>query len=230
MLAFKNKHAGERCFIIGTGPSLTFEDIEKLKDEITIGVNSMALVYDKISYKLTYYGIGDGNTMPRLKESIYKCNYGTIFWCRHSVLCPWSIDKKDVKDDWVEFPLVDSFSEGILSPRYNIYPTTRFFSGDAGAAVYGHYTIVTAMLQIACYMGFSEIYLLGCDCNYKKDVPNFTGYMFKDYICTPSIESYKAAKKFADSHGIKIYNATRGGILEVFERVDLDEVLRSKKK
>jgi hypothetical protein len=36
---------------------------------------------------------------------------------------------------------------------------------------------------------------------------------------------YKAKKKVADKYGIKIFNATRGGVLEVIERVDLDSVL-----
>ena len=39
--------------------------------------------------------------------------------------------------------------------------------------------------------------------------------IMKGYIC---------AKRFCDEHGIKIYNATRGGKLEVFPRVDFDEV------
>lgn len=34
------------------------------------------------------------------------------------------------------------------------------------------------------------------------------------------LRGYVAAKQYADSHGIKIYNATRGGKLEVFTRVD----------
>ncbi len=34
-----------------------------------------------------------------------------------------------------------------------------------------------------------------------------------------------AAKNYADSHGIKILNATRGGKLEVFERVNFDEIV-----
>ena len=39
------------------------------------------------------------------------------------------------------------------------------------------------------------------------------------------IDAYKVAKQYADDHNIKIYNATRGGKLEVFERVDLDDIL-----
>ena len=37
--------------------------------------------------------------------------------------------------------------------------------------------------------------------------------------------SYITAKKYADTHGIRILNATRGGELEVFDRVNLDEVI-----
>ena len=44
---FKNIHAGERCFIVATGPSLTYEDLDKIKNEITFGVNSICLSYDK---------------------------------------------------------------------------------------------------------------------------------------------------------------------------------------
>ena len=36
---------------------------------------------------------------------------------------------------------------------------------------------------------------------------------------------YKSAKEYADSNGIKIINCTRGGMLEVFPRMSLEEVL-----
>ena len=36
--------------------------------------------------------------------------------------------------------------------------------------------------------------------------------------------AYKKAKEYADKHGIKIYNATRGGALEVFPRVNFDDL------
>ena len=36
---------------------------------------------------------------------------------------------------------------------------------------------------------------------------------------------YEAAKRYAEKNGIIIKNATRGGKLEVFERIDLDVIL-----
>ena len=34
--------------------------------------------------------------------------------------------------------------------------------------------------------------------------------------------AFQSAKLYAENHGIKIYNATRGGKLEIFERADFD--------
>ena len=39
----KNIHAGERCFIIGSGPSLKKLDLTHLKDDYFIGVNAVYL-------------------------------------------------------------------------------------------------------------------------------------------------------------------------------------------
>ena len=38
------------------------------------------------------------------------------------------------------------------------------------------------------------------------------------------LAGYKAAKEYADTHDIKIYNSTRGGMLELFERMPLERI------
>ena len=92
------------------------------------------------------------------------------------------------------------------------------------------------MIQIAAYIGFTEIYLIGADFSYNGDAAQKGNHVydskFKDKRKTAgmtyidcSINSMKVAKRYADSNGIKIYNATRGGKLEVFERKSFDEVL-----
>ena len=88
------------------------------------------------------------------------------------------------------------------------------------------------MLQIAIYMGFKEIYLLGNDCSYSTDKQHFieSGHYDKqaETVGERMIFAFKIAKKYADKNGIKIYNATRGGMLEVFDRVDLNVVVKNK--
>ena len=89
-------------------------------------------------------------------------------------------------------------------------------------------------------MGFKEIYLLGVDHSYSTELDE-NGNLLKNenvrdhFSDNDKIENvpqtfksalaYKAAKEYAEKHGIKIYNATRGGKLEVFERKTLEEVL-----
>jgi hypothetical protein len=95
-------------------------------------------------------------------------------------------------------------------------------------------------------MGFSEIYLLGLDHNYqierdmngKKKInknvqSHFNEIKDKDsnkYVA--DIEAltkcYETCKRYADTHGIKVYNCTRGGKLEVFERKKLEDVISTK--
>ncbi len=95
--------------------------------------------------------------------------------------------------------------------------------------------------QIAAYMGFSEIYLIGVDHHFRISqnnqgeiiVDNTVKDYFtdkynedKDKLYIPNTEkstmTYVAMKRACDVRGIKVYNATRGGKLEVFERVDFD--------
>lgn len=86
-------------------------------------------------------------------------------------------------------------------------------------------------------MGFKTIYLLGVDCNYDKNIKLHSDSLeySKDYKYNwtrqtglTMIEGFKVAKKYADEHGINIYNATRGGMLEVFPRVNLEDVVGDK--
>ena len=100
-------------------------------------------------------------------------------------------------------------------------------------------TVSYMCLQIAIYMGFKEIYLLGVDHSYSValepdgSVTQFEGvadhFSEKDKISNLPAPyktnlAYEAAKKYADEHDVKIYNATRGGKLEVFERLDFDSL------
>ena len=113
-------------------------------------------------------------------------------------------------------------------------------------------TVMTLMIELAMYMGFAGIYLIGVDCSngfgsgghFIKDYENKdmqkiertrTMTLAKNgrrlsfeelgkYRQDRSMFAYAKLRKYADKHGIKIYNATRGGYLEEFERVNLDDL------
>ena len=93
-------------------------------------------------------------------------------------------------------------------------------------------TITYGCIQFAVYMGIKEIYLLGIDFSGYGNQGATYGHFYEekapDGICfyKQNLLAYQSAKKYADAHGIKIYNATRGGNLEVFERVDFDSLFK----
>ena len=57
--ALKNCYMGRRAFIIGNGPSLRNTDIQKLKGEITIGSNSIFLLFEDTGFRPTFYTVED---------------------------------------------------------------------------------------------------------------------------------------------------------------------------
>ncbi|MEH7386549.1 6-hydroxymethylpterin diphosphokinase MptE-like protein [Bacillus sp. JJ1521] len=221
----KNKHKGERCFIVATGPSLTIEDLEKLRNETTISMNSICLAFEDTDWRPTYYGIQDENVYKRMEKYIEELD------CEGKFLSQSILEQLKIKmpDDYYIFPLY-FLKQKVQKKRYH----TKF-SNDIFSVVYSGYTITYCLLQIAAYMGFKEIYLLGTDCHYSSNMRHH----FKDYDYVDSTfasagdmmtGAYRVAKEYADQNNIKIYNATRGGRLEVFKRVDLDEVLMNKTK
>ncbi|MFO7997093.1 MAG: hypothetical protein R6U93_08195, partial [Dehalococcoidia bacterium] len=53
--ALKDKHEGQRCFIIGNGPSLRNTDLSLLRDEVTFGLNRIYLLFDQIGFPTSYF-------------------------------------------------------------------------------------------------------------------------------------------------------------------------------
>lgn len=225
--SIRNSHLGERCFIIGTGPSLTVEDLNLLKSEICFGTNRIYELFDKTDWRPTYYVNQDHKLIRtftdqiRLVESKYKflpIDYQNLF----------------SGDEYLFFVL----------KHKDFYPHRAPFSRDIYHYLAQGFTVTYGAIQIAAYMGFSEIYLLGIDhnynivrdangnpvrsndqsANYSQGVSNYV-----DMANLPRVEettiAYETAEELSAKLGIKIYNATRGGKLEAFKRVDLDSVI-----
>ena len=97
-------------------------------------------------------------------------------------------------------------------------------------------SVTHTALQLAAYMAFDTIYLIGADCNYLNDNKSINENSYPDRRMydknkvgdPPNMEytfiAYKVAKEQLEKRGIRVFNATRGGNLEIFKRVDLDEL------
>lgn len=215
--SFKNIHKGKRCFIVATGPSLTMRDLDILNknDEICFSVNSIFKAFDKTEWRPDYYFVAD-----RFFMSMYE-----------DIINELELPYKFVGDQCVEF-WEHEHDSGIISYHYNASTQCFDFSQDVSRVSYAGNTVTYICMQFAVFMGFKEIYLVGVDCNYDKGSQNnhFIKEDKPDYIehnTDRMLLAYQSAKHFADEHDIKFYNATRGGKLEIFERVDFDSLFSS---
>ena len=224
LVKFKGIHKEERCFIVATGPSLQIRDLDCLNmhHEITMSVNKIYRGFHLTKWRPNYYVLGDAGGINEYGEVIERIadNFQSIFIADREV------------DFWEkEIALTHLYKYHQIQDRQEDWMRV---SDDFVRGIYARGTIIVECLQIAFYMGFSKIYLIGTDCDYKG-FPNDGGNHFvKDYergtvqqLAFPLEEvfgAYQAMQYYADRHGIKIYNATRGGKLEVFERVDFDSL------
>lgn len=221
----KGKFSGKRCIIANTGPSLTIEDLELLKNEYVFGMNSICLIHDKTDWKPDFFGIQDIHVFDKLKDSLFSTDNGLVF-------VPNGLKKLyNLPSNWISYPMCGSYHiyEMIYGPKY-----FAKFSDDCYVKVYDGYSISYSLLQLSIYLGFDEIYLLGADCSYLGQQQHFieTGHYdpgFKE-ASARLFASYGEANKYAQAHDIKIFNATRGGLLELFPRVNLEDVLNKKEK
>jgi hypothetical protein len=148
--SLQNRHCGGRCFIIGNGPSLTMTDLEQLRDEVTFASNKIYLAFKMTSWRPTYYVLEDNHMIEQHHEEI-----------RHHLSCP-----KFVTDQWRH--LFRGQRRVIWYPRRyakeNEFPR---FSDNACDAVYCGYMVTYISLQLAYFMGFTQVYLIGVDFNYS---------------------------------------------------------------
>lgn len=225
----KDKHAGERCFIIATGPSLTLEDVNMIKDEYTIGENSLFKWYDKMGWIPTYYAMTDPNLTSRIINNNENINFDGF--AKEKCIFS-SLNKKQVKCNKAIFVDINW-----LDHVYNYGKSTRFkFNPDLKYGIYDYYSITQECIIYAIYMGFKEIYIIGADNNYFGEKQHFAechGETDLDYTMAKLTQDandmgYTYVKTIAEKYGVKIFNATRGGKVKCFDRVNLEEVIANK--
>lgn len=231
LAAFRNQHAGQRCFIIANGPSLRPEDLDLLQQrgEITFGMNRIYKLFDQTVWRPTYYVCED--------ELIAQSQQAEINAVR--------AEAKFIPIELKWWHGIDIAGACYFHLNYAEEQRCPYgFSADIAHQLDCRGTVTCSCMQLAAYMGFTEIYLLGVDHNYKVIIDingnTITDPNAKDYFCEGydadiqdvvvhdmgnNTRAYMDAKKYCDTTGkTTIYNATRGGKLEVFQRVDFDSL------
>lgn len=234
----KDKHKGKRCFCVGNGPSLKNTPLHLLNNEYSFGLNNIAKIYPSTTWRPTFYvnvtiGITDDGWAAAAKEA----SKNTVSFVNHGAL-PYILEKDN--RNALEMPDFIFPVEGNKEIKW-------FHDLADGVSKYG--SSMLAVMQIATYMGFNPIYLVGCDCkwvsfDYEEDkdpnhfVDTYWGklkiYGEHSIAVTPATAQYYTdqakvahilAKYECDKMGVRVYNATVGGELETYPRVDLVDII-----
>lgn len=231
LAAYKGRYSGKRCFFIGNGPSLRAEDLTALHkaNEVTFAFNRVYNIFDQTPWRPTFYISQDEKMLGGCVDAVNGLDLPVKFipvqlrwWHNISV------------DGALEFNMIHQESED---------PREFLFSDNIPHGIYNSSTGMYTAAQIAAYMGFSEICFIGVDHHFRTSRnnkgeivvdPSAKDYFSEAYnpdkedLYIPNTEkstlTYVAMKLHCQRRGIRVINATRGGKLEVFPRMEFDSL------
>jgi hypothetical protein len=232
ILPYRDKYKGKRCFIIGNGPSLNSMNLNLMKDDFVFCSNSFFLKFQNLDFKPNIITVEDHLVAEDNKRELEDLD-------EIIKIFPFDLRKTIVKDSntiWIE--LRRAFK--------NINKEKTFKFNTKSEIFYWGGTVLYMNLQLAAYMGFKEIYLIGVDLSYnipkdaiingsvitsQSDDPNhfdpvYFGKGKRWHI--PETErmqvSFSTAYRELNKNGVKLFNATKGGNLQEIPRVNYKDL------
>jgi uncharacterized Rossmann fold enzyme len=226
LLKFKDIHRGKSCFIIGNGPSLNKMDLAPLNSHYTFGMNKIFLMFDKIKLHISYYVASQPDVLEQSKKEI------------EAMKCPCFV------------PYCPGWKKTVIDLHDHVYYIMTHGSGytfqqNLVRPLWSGYTVTYVALQLAYFMGFKRVFLIGVDHYYVTeekppcsteiyqgdDINHFHPGYFKDQKWElPNLAgsefSYKLAKTYFEKDGREIYDATVNGKLMVFPKIEYDKALK----
>ncbi|TNE67289.1 MAG: hypothetical protein EP335_01555 [Alphaproteobacteria bacterium] len=225
---WRDRHAGEVAWLIGNGPSVRHEDLEKLQGRLTIGFNRLHLAYDRIQFRPSYLVSADRQMLDDFGTEILTHAASPVFFARNS--------RPDIAGDFTWLRQVGCF------------PTV--FSLDAEQYVTAGGSSVYVAMQLAYLMGVRKFCFYGADFrfSFERDAATtdhersavgdgnhfIPGYRGGRPWSPPEFraitQSFLTADLLLRAEGGFVKNVTRGGRLEIFERMDFDAALAADKE
>jgi len=217
----KDNYEDEKAVILCNGPSLLKVNFSLLEGTYSFGLNKINLLFDKNNYRPSSIVSVNRLVIEQNKDFFNETDI------------PLFIDSKGIKH---------------IKPGKNIcfLPSThhRAFAKDCSMNIYQGYTVTFVALQLAFYMGFSKVALVGCDHNFAtkgpanqvvtsgdKDESHFDPSYFSGGVkwelpdLFESEVSFMMAKNMYEAYGREIVNSTTGGQLDVYRRETLESFL-----
>lgn len=239
---FKGIHKRERLFVLCSGPSIQKMDLTVLKNEITMAVHSFYLHKDISVIQPAYYCNAQWEYNEKATEKVAEAYMRDLKKHVGKSRYFFSVKEKRIVDR------TQMFAPGEV--HYYCYgkDSSLYEEIDLCRGIMPAHSVPVVCIQLAIYMGFKEIYLLGTEHDFlttkkyayfydrKQSVTGETDISAdEDSNLVMSYsgaladacalwENYKVVKRIAENNGIKIYNATVGGALDLFPRVDFNSL------
>lgn len=225
LVELKNIHTGKRAFVIGNGPSLNQTDLTGLEHEFTFGMNRIYLLFPELGFTTTYFCSINDLVIEQFADDILALPMPKFLAWRSRRHFPATL------------PLAN-----VPTFLYTSYTGPRF-ARDVRGRVWEGATVTTFALQLAFHMGFEKIILIGVDHNFTSkgeankvvvsegDDPNHVspnyfgkGVRWQLPDLATSEAGYIMARETYRSAGREIVDATVGGKLTVFPKVDYNSL------
>jgi hypothetical protein len=225
LAALKNIHKGRRAFVIANGPSLKYTDVSKLRNEFTFGMNRIYLMFPELGFSTSYLTV--------VNDLVIEQTAGDLSVLSLPKFLAWRSRR--------HFP-ADMPMTGLPTFLYTSYTGPRF-STDVRGRVWEGATVTNVTLQLAFHMGFQQVVLIGVDHNYtatgkpnttvvsQGDDPNHfspayfgKGFRWQLPDLQTSEVGYAMARDAYRNAGRQILDATIGGKLTIFPKVDYDSL------
>jgi len=222
---YRDLHRGERCFIIGNGPSLRKMNLSLLREEYTFGLNRIYLIFPELGFTTTYLASVNNLVIEQCAKELKALEMPKFITWRAR---RWMSD--DPRTIFID----------------SDYTQPETFAEDATGRIYEGCTVTYVALQLAFHMGFEKAILIGVDHHFTvqgapnemvvsegEDLnhfhPDYFGKGFRwqlpDYA--GSERAYRLAREAYERHGREVVDATEGGKLAIFQKADYYTLLDS---
>jgi hypothetical protein len=231
----KRIHAGRRCFLVGNGPSLNSQDVLLLRDEVKIVVNQFYLHPQIQQINPTYWVLAD----PLYWRSPQDQFLPFVRGVRDAGLSVKLFMPTGAHQLIAETPLGSQITPHFLhfDSKRGIHQEIDF---SQPVPTYGQ-NVMSVALMLAFHLGCNPIYFMGCDHSnwaWTRDKIEHTHFhaeekapigmghkmSFDELQVTIKVQQFQYLQllKYADQRGFRVFNATRGGELNLFPRIDFE--------
>lgn len=241
---FRNLHRGRRCFILGSGKSILDQDLKLLRGDIVITQNNFHAHEDVGVFAPAYHCV-----VPMYQPPSYASDWVSWFRAMEARLPKTTqlfagLTSRALLEQQRFFEGRRHYIRAALSSLY-----LRNAAYDLTRVVMEIGTALTMCLEVALFMGFSRICLLGFDLSQlcegrDRDWGRFYGTSpvtrndaerrFEDdydwngenyYQFWKMWRGFVLLRTAAEKRDIQIINATRGGLLNCFHRERYEDIV-----